>query len=36
MIKLGIVVAASVCAYQAWIGLHKGELLLDDEVVERW
>jgi len=27
MIKLGIVVAASVCAYQAWIGLHKGALL---------
>ena len=27
MVKVGIVVAAAVCAYQAWIGLHKGALL---------
>ena len=27
MVKLGIVVAAAICAYQAWIGLHKGALL---------
>ena len=27
MLKLGIVTAAVICAYQAWIGLHKGALL---------
>ena len=27
MVKVGIVVAASVCAYQAWTGLHKGALM---------
>ena len=27
MVKLGIVVAAIICAYQGWIGLHKGALL---------
>lgn len=27
MIKAGIVTAAAICAYQAWIGLHRGALL---------
>ena len=27
MIKAGIVIAAAICAYQAWIGLHRGALL---------
>ncbi len=27
MVKLGIVVAAVICAYQAWIGLHRGALM---------
>ncbi|HWR40758.1 MAG TPA: hypothetical protein VN611_14790 [Patescibacteria group bacterium] len=27
MIKVGIVVAAVICVYQAWVGLHKGALL---------
>lgn len=27
MIKSGIVVAAAICAYQAWLGLHRGALL---------
>ncbi|WP_346355380.1 hypothetical protein [Azotosporobacter soli] len=27
MVKVGIVVAAAICAYQAWIGLHRGALM---------
>lgn len=27
MIKTGIVIAAAICTYQAWIGLHRGALL---------
>ncbi|WP_018704069.1 hypothetical protein [Anaeromusa acidaminophila] len=27
MIKTGIIIAAAICTYQAWIGLHRGALL---------
>lgn len=27
MVKIGVTVAAVICAYQAWIGLHRGALL---------